>query len=320
MICIDLLQPARSPTNHIVMEERTINEIHRHFVVHHHLTTTPTGPTTSTVASSNFTLAAIFCRITSSPQVAGSFKLIPPDGAPQVDSWARTAALAAMWMEFHKMAARFDQRLPTPQNPFVLGYILTQKVRSSIDLGTNDRPASMTPAYFVPQECYLSTTAVPGDLFTSGTLNFCILTGSPKPNAYKSPPFIDPKSNHLDKTFFSELSLYGGPSGKGAKRPSGHDGIMAFSKRVFYYNWLQESLLSKLLIQPELYGQIVDYPVGQNNGFGNKKTSRTWEGNNNQFSRWATDFEVRTSSTSGLKVEGEGKQYPIDLLLSLFIH
>lgn len=302
---IDLIQPALNPTKHIVMEDRAIAEIQKHMMVHKHYMATSTSTSTTDmhmetgipkVDPSHFTVASIFCVITSSPEIPGTFKFTPPDGAKLVDSWARNAALTAIGAEFHRNLTAFDPRLPTPQSPFVLGYSVTQKVPSLSDLNSSLDDPSRTPIYFVPEQCHLSTTVVPGDEYTRGTLNFCMLTGDPSPYAAfrsSSKKDIDPKTiDHFDTTFFHDLFLYGGPKDRKSKRPGGHDGIMALSKKVFYYNWMQDSLLLKLLLQPEKYCDLLSNPGGQKVSTNKKLTTRTQIGKDNQNARWNTEFEL----------------------------
>ncbi|KAJ5949442.1 hypothetical protein N7454_001026 [Penicillium verhagenii] len=232
---ISLLQPAKNPIKHIVMEQKSIEQLEKHLEA-------------PTLSPSHFTVAAIFCRISSSPHVPGTFQFTPPEGVQVADSWPRTAALAAIWMEFRRRLAALDSRLPTPQNPFVLGYSLTQKVPDITDLNSGLDNPSKTPPYFVPRECHITTTAVPGDVYTSGTLNFCFQTNKPDTKS-----ITDVGAGIFESTFFNKLTQYGGPGDPISNRPSGHDGIMAISSGVF--QWWLEDITKKLVMSSEkLFG------------------------------------------------------------------
>lgn len=142
---------------------------------------------------------------------------------------------------------------PTPENPFILGYSISQKIPTTAEkdsTATQDK----TPVYFKPKQFNMSVT--PGDgtaqqfITTSGTLNFCMLTQRPGLDGDKRVEIDETDFNAgVIKRNFFDITKSMGKTTDTRGFVQGHDGIMAFSKELFHNMWLRD-LLGDLKFDP----------------------------------------------------------------------
>src|SRR5687768_14631708 len=128
----------------------------------------------------------------------------------------------------------------TPENPFVLGYGISQELPDIKSLNS-DVNLDLTPRYLVPKSFQLTltpgTSNPDGSKFTAGTLNFCMLTHrNAWPGTQKEQPGRDtngetnPSAGVLARTLFDTT------------RTSAHDGVMGFCKELIFDKYICENL------------------------------------------------------------------------------
>ena len=271
MIAPELINPAESPESDVQVTPEAIEQLKSKF---------------AGVPSDTFTASSIFC-VMEAAQMTDTFQLTPPPGQPKPsdEKWAILSALVIKKFQNRRDDAKGDENshLPSRKNPFVLGYGIRQNVPDILDINP-DADTSKTPQYFVPRKVDCTTTPSVGNEFTDGTLNFCMLTY--RPSEMTDEPLIhinedDRNAGQFKQTFFDKLYVRGGASsndggdgdnnsdsGSSTGRPAGHDGIMAFSKKIFNDMWLNDHIVKKLVANPAAYGHTLHHhswdktPVG----------------------------------------------------------
>ena len=124
---------------------------------------------------------------------------------------------------------------PTPDNPYVLGYGLSQKVPDLAQVNPDATPDS-TPKYFIPKGYQMTVT--PGytwsgaqrqdSKYTRGTLNFCLFTfrEDNDPNPVRKPEKTivaqNANSGKLSQTLFD------------LTKTSENDGVMGFAEDLIW--------------------------------------------------------------------------------------
>ncbi|KAI1178510.1 hypothetical protein F4777DRAFT_537969 [Nemania sp. FL0916] len=174
------------------------------------------------VDSRTFLASSIFCLFQST-QIANSFEVTNEKGSKlgvedfnTINTFAKTVSTYFTTLK--------SSNLPTTQNPFVLGYAITQELPklSSITTHTTDK----TPKYFIPRRYDISVTPPPAGFGVPGSLNFCLQT------------FRDKAEDQVDIDITKTASIGCSwntpaqnivPGGKTAN----HDGVMVVSKRIF---------------------------------------------------------------------------------------
>ncbi|KAM5380094.1 hypothetical protein ACJZ2D_003741 [Fusarium nematophilum] len=241
----DLINPAENSDSQIQLPDTVITQLKDKL---------NTDGRSDGVNSSTFTASSIFCVI-EAVQMTESFIIKPPAGVPEPTGDEQTRLITSITRHFKGLkdvaeSGKDESHLPTPHNPFVLGYGIRQKVPELSSINGNADPTK-TPPYFLPASVDSTTTASPGNGFTEGTLNFCMLTNR-RSGGSRSMPREDRNAGEFPETFFNKLRLYGGAGN--SERPGGHDGVMAFSKEVFNDFWLNEYVVNRLISKPEEYG------------------------------------------------------------------
>ncbi|KAK3370405.1 hypothetical protein B0H63DRAFT_564577 [Podospora didyma] len=202
-----------------------------------------------------FTVSTIFCLF-EEKSMADSFILLGPDRKP-VHGSALTDARHNVTLFFADMADQWKDNNGTPyattENPFILGYGISQKKVAVDKIAGPGISNANTPAYFQPIQVAMSAT--PGEvksewMCTSGTLNYCLLTHRDSEEGH-TPIEIDEadlNAGVITKTFFDITKTMGRTLDKHGNT-QGHDGIMAFSKGIFSGLWLQ-GLAKSLILDP----------------------------------------------------------------------
>ena len=180
--------------------------------------------------------------------------------------------------------------IPTPDNPFILGYTISQIGPSMEEYNPAAAEAQQpTPPFFVPKtyRCTLS----PRNKYSIGTMNFCILThrGKAPPNFVQQDPGrqIDDGTDSAGR--FKD-NLFSSFETKAV--PGSSDGILAFSQDIFLNHWIAGTIAPQFRINPSDLAKLVTK-------FLNQKYSTTFgEGNYNQGDSInafpATPTEVRS--------------------------
>ena len=251
--------PAENADNQIQLLPETINMLKSKF----------DSTSNSAFDSDILTAASVFCMM-ESVQMSDTFQIQPPDGYqyPKEVHQETVQALLATAKQtvidhFQGMAdvarkGKDESHLPTANNPFVLGYAIRQQPPQLKEVNPHADPAR-TPPYFLPRKVDCTTTASPGNKFTDGTLNFCMLTHSWH-DGYRIES-MDVSTVKFPETFFQKLSVRGGiKETEAGNYQGGHDGIMAFSHHIFCDLWLAEAVAQPFVADISNYGNAIRPP------------------------------------------------------------
>ena len=217
----DILKLANDPKNPVVLPSKAKEK----FQELADITAKPQA-----VDSRTFLASSIFCLF-SSTQIANTFTLTNEKGNNL--SVAEFQTLNTISKSISQYFTTLKQsELPTVDNPFVLGYAITQELPTLSAVtgpGTTGKPpptTDKTPKYFIPRRYDISVTPPPPGYGVSGSINFCLQTFRDDP---KDQVDID-----ITKTPGVGISYYTPqqnilPGG----RSDVHDGVMVLSKRLF---------------------------------------------------------------------------------------
>lgn len=297
------------------------------------------------IDSKIFTVSSIFCLFQAT-RISNSFKVRGPDGVAlgldaqdMVNSFSQSiSTYFSLLQENQKIKGA-----PTVDNPFVLGYSISQKLPDIRDI---DYEASTdhTPVYFQPKQWSLSTTpgkvdAESGLKATSGTLNYCMFTH--RKGQDDGPIVVDPSDRNAGvfaDTFFDVTKSFGKTKDSHGVT-QGYDGIMAFSKEIFSDWWLRD-LARSMLVDPNLkHRWSIGVAIGESDpSFGldpeqsysvkgqGLGVSRTWSLPRDlfQYYRFPTPFIIRKrirGECPSLEKKKEKKSFDSNLsLMSLSKH
>ncbi|PSR81475.1 hypothetical protein BD289DRAFT_40162 [Coniella lustricola] len=184
------------------------------------------------IADEKYTVTALFCLFQST-RVVNSFQFLNLQGVNEAGSSKAAIAASLMSSYFTTLAARTSVA-STPNNPFVLGYGLTQKVEGQSD--EQKKRAEHVP-YLVPRDFDLTVTKGDAD-FSNGVLNYCIVTNRSDGTA---PIVVDSKKDIAAGIWDDGDTPYARIRADG--KASGADGVMAFSRGIFRDLWLKENFL-----------------------------------------------------------------------------
>ncbi|KAG5796115.1 hypothetical protein H9Q69_004848 [Fusarium xylarioides] len=201
------------------------------------------------VDSSNFQVSTIFCAMQSS-RLIQSFELLDetgkiPEDAKTTDG--NTVNVKELIEGFQNtLIQKFINSntskpgVPTPDNPFVLGYSVSQE---KADLATVNPAAAKanlpTPDFFVPK--YFRCNLSPLSSFCQGTLNYCMLT-----HRAKKPPYH--KENGLERVVDYGIDGAGRfkenvfSRMKTRATPGSAEGALFFCQDIFVNHWIGSSV------------------------------------------------------------------------------
>lgn len=190
-------------------------------------------------------VSTLFCSFESS-RMMNSFKMMDADGN-FVD--VGPAAFAINTIVSHFKDA--PDGTPSPNNPFLLGYTISQKVPTLTDV--NGNPLAAAPRYFVPSSlicsvsprvpCPHDDTQVPVPLPSSndkcqGAINYIMRTL--RPDGIGMRPALVRGDGRFDENLFSTI-------GRKAM-PGGLDGLMVLSANTFA-EWFLSTFVKRDLIE-----------------------------------------------------------------------
>ncbi|ORX91991.1 hypothetical protein K493DRAFT_409035 [Basidiobolus meristosporus CBS 931.73] len=221
------------------------------------------------VDPSLFTVSSIFCMFEESTLV-NSFMLRDPSGKPvQSLEDGRLMANLMNSMALYYTTMQKTQKVtgaPTPDNPFVLGYSISEALPDLKDFDENI-DESKTPVYFKPRQCDITTTegerSGNNPITTSGTLNFCMFTHRAGNNDNIQVDQQDLNAGLFRPTFFDKTKTLGKVVFNGKEQ--GHDGIMAFSKGIFCDHWLKP-IGQALLVDYNIYRPMIATAIKEDIG------------------------------------------------------
>jgi hypothetical protein len=209
------------------------------------------------VDSQVFTVSTIFCLF-EKVTMMDTFKLLDPQRQPVVGSSLtdlRNHVTEYFGESTEQWLANKGTPFATPENPYILGYGISQKRATIGDIGGPGVDTAATPDCFKPRQVG-AMTVTPGDVrtdwvCTSGSLNYCLLTHRDSDEGHERIEIEESDLNAgvLTKNFFDITKTMGRTEDPQGNK-QGHDGIMGFSKGIFSELWLQ-SVARKLLIDPD---------------------------------------------------------------------
>lgn len=125
--------------------------------------------------------------------------------------------------------------IPNPNNPFVLGYGISQKTPSLKSIN-KDLKTENTPKYFLPKNFRFSTTQ--GSGLTAGTLNYLMLTHRPMMGDVEEPgrAGTEPGAGVLTKDLFTVTKM----------RAEHSDAVIGFCRDTFLTRWPMNDMLPKV--------------------------------------------------------------------------
>lgn len=189
------------------------------------------------------------------------------------------------------MAKKSRMQVPpgrsTPDNPFVLGYGISQKL-PPLSLINPNANTKATPRFFIPKSFEVTTT--PGTFdkggtsagYTNGTLNFNMLTHrSYKPGTQEEMPgrVVDTKLNPSAGVFSQTLF--------DTTKTAAHDGVMGFSQDLIMKNWIEGTIAPLLFIDPTKFNSLL--------GASYKTLSRGTKDTSPTSFTWTCDFITKMS-------------------------
>jgi hypothetical protein len=206
--------------------------------------------------TSMFQVSSMLCEM-KHDVILKSFKIRNEMGAELInvqDIKGQDVDLGKLLQNFASMiSAKYvhvDAEIPTPDNPFVLGYTISQEKPEQQH--TNQEAFAKqteTPAYFAPMSCK-STISGPNSM-SRGTLNYCMLT-----NRSFEPPFIGQFGGGNPRSEI-ELSSQAGQFEKNTfgramirAKPGSADGILVFSQDIFVNHWIGSSVAPRFYLPP----------------------------------------------------------------------
>ncbi|KAL6705342.1 hypothetical protein ACN47E_007152 [Coniothyrium glycines] len=207
------------------------------------------------IDSQIFTVSTIFCLF-EEKSMTESFILLDKSRNPYLGS-ALGDLRSNVTQYFCDMADEWKANKGTPfattENPYILGYGISQKKIDAKSIAGENVSGKDTPDCFRPKQLLMSIT--PGEvrsewMCTSGSLNYCLLTHRNSPEGHQ-PVDIDEadlNAGIITENFF-DLTKTLGRTKDAQGNIQGHDGIMAFSKGVFSGQWLR-SIVQDLLPDP----------------------------------------------------------------------
>ena len=184
----------------------------------------------ATVDSRTFLASSIFCLFEST-QIANSFKLTNEKGLIVSANDFQTIQTFSKTITTYFATLR-NSGLPTAQNPFVLGYAITQKIATVSNVtgpGTTEKPApttDKTPKYFIPRRYDISVTPPPAGYGVPGSINFCLQTYRDGAKDQTDVDIIKAPNAGISYYTPQQNIVPGGMS-------TNHDGVMLLSRKVF---------------------------------------------------------------------------------------
>ncbi|CAM1505030.1 Fc.00g106670.m01.CDS01 [Cosmosporella sp. VM-42] len=225
------------------------------------------------VNSSNFMVSTIFCAM-EEKRLIKSLVLRDEQGRPPTD--VRDRKGQPVHMEDFKsviietLCGEFTPRLqpgtqaywyrkaarPTPNNPFILGYTISQEKPQSFVVNPAAAAARIpTPAFFIPKSFRNNIT--PASSSVGGSLNYCMLTHramqppSFEWRAFSRLPGEGPNLGEDLETYFQQI--------KSKAVPGSSEGALFFCQDIFVNHWIGSSVAPLFYVPPEIVGrQVVD--------------------------------------------------------------
>ncbi|KAF3930369.1 hypothetical protein ABW20_dc0108898 [Dactylellina cionopaga] len=233
----EIIQPAQSPDSNIAVPKKLQQGL-------------------EAVRAENFQVSTIFCAMQSA-RLVKSFKVVDKNGnKPRsvLNADGKEVDVGFMIGELENMLVRKfvhgDQVAgPTPDNPFVLGYTVSQKVPDLAAVNPAAAKAGIsTPAYFVPKSfrCNLS----PSNQYSAGTFNYGILTHralQPPDFSYSGVPRVVDDgvdgAGRFKENVFTRMKT---------KAISGAaDGALFFCQDIFVNHWIASSVAPLFYLSPD---------------------------------------------------------------------
>jgi hypothetical protein len=213
----------------------------------------------TSVNSSNFQVSTIFCAMQSA-RLLRSFSLVDENGnAPSnlKNTKGEPVVYKNLVEELKNMlVAKFTPtggdnnsvKKPTPDNPFILGYTVSQEKPSAEKVNAAAAAANIpTPVYFVPKtfRCNLS----PESVYSGGTLNYCMLTHrAMNPPDFNGPGQVRYVDDGVDGAGRFKENVFARLKSKA--EPGSIEGALFFCQDIFVNHWIGSSVAPLFYIGP----------------------------------------------------------------------
>ncbi|KAL3419493.1 hypothetical protein PVAG01_09715 [Phlyctema vagabunda] len=248
----------------------------------------------NTLSSKIFQVSTIFCTFQSG-KIASNFELRDRHGAVFTGG-GETKIMDHVSNYFSgltkKAAEDGHTGLPTPDNPFVLGYGISQDLKKIEEIDKSLSRAK-TPRSFVPRHFGLAASKNPA------ALTYGLLTFRDDRSKERTIRADDMNAGKPEQNYFEMLKV---PANL-------HDGLMVVSKGVFFDNFIKNSVLGSLWVQPSSAFKSLWQELGME-GTVNDQTEQTEYSFNTTYfrtSKWDTAWKTREPvMTRGRRTKGSG--------------
>ncbi|EEU33900.1 uncharacterized protein NECHADRAFT_55608 [Fusarium vanettenii 77-13-4] len=203
------------------------------------------------LSEQSYTVTTLFCLF-QGKRIVNSFEFLNMQGASELGSTKATEAANLISSYFKALSAN-PKSASTPNNPFVLGYGLTQKLE---EIPAKDRKQAENVPYFIPRQFDLTVTKGDGE-YSNGVINYCLLTHRPDEDPNRSVG-EGLRSIDYEKDVGAGFWDAGNTPYKRIRadgKASGADGVMTFSREIFRDYWLSENFLSYFKVNMDALGR-----------------------------------------------------------------
>ena len=266
------------------------------------------------VNSSNFQVATLFCAMQSA-RLLRSFSLVDENGnvPTNIKNTKGQPVVNENLVEELKnmLVAKFtpaggdddSMKRPTPDNPFILGYTVSQPKVPEVQFNPAATAAKIpTPAYFIPKtfRCNLS----PKSVYSKGTMNYCMLT-----HRANNPPNFDStgKDRYVDdgvdgagrfpENVFARV--------KSMAVPGSVEGALFFCQDIFVNHWIASSVAPLFYISPgniaPKIARLIEKNYNQVNVVGAMTFNQDYRDPTRELKR-GSDYKMTNSFQSGRKI------------------
>jgi hypothetical protein len=223
---------ANDPKDSVILPEKTKAEFQKLADI---------TSTEEKIDSRSFLASSIFCLFQST-QISNSFTVSTDKGGQlSVDEFETIDT-------FNKTVCAYfttlrSSGLPTTDNPFVLGYAITQELPTMAQANP-DATTDKTPKYLIPRRYDMSVTAAPAGFGVSGAINFHLQTFREKAQDQIDVDILKhPNAGTAYYTAQQNIT----PNGIG----NSYDGVMVLSRKTFLDFFAVDTFGSKLGMDAE---------------------------------------------------------------------
>jgi hypothetical protein len=226
-----------------------------------------------------FSVSTIFCTFQSA-KISSRFTLLDPAGADYSGD-GKTSIMDHVANYFGDLTTKANgtgsSGLPTPSNPFVLGYGISQSLKKLEDID-NTLKRDNTPACFVPRSFGLAASQTPP------SLNFGLLTYRDRPEDQHDVRSDDFNAGKPEINYFEAVKT----------PPKFADGLMVVSKMVFLDQFVHKTFVDGIWKPPvDAFGSLFKEALSNANIATFGETSGSLPHGWKRYTDWQTDYAYR---------------------------